>query len=240
MLCLPHVSFGLLFILGANMPNQQLAIRLLGEFNVTYCDEAVTALNTPRLQSLLAYLVLHRDAAQLRQHLAFVFWPDSNEAQARTNLRHLFHLLREALPDADRFIQTDALSIQWRPDASFRLDAVDFESAARASSLMGLQEAIDLYQGDLLPSCYEDWILPVRERLRQTFMQALTRLVALLEQEHDDATAIRYAQRQLQFDPLHEASYRQLMRLYALSGNQAGVQRTYQECVTVLQARTSC
>ncbi len=41
-----------------------------------------------RAESLLAFLLLHRDAPQPRQRLAFLVWPDSGEEQARTNLRH--------------------------------------------------------------------------------------------------------------------------------------------------------
>ena len=66
-----------------------LSIRLLGDFHVRYDHQPVTSLNTWRLLSLLAYLVLHRDAPQQRQHLAFLFWPDATEAQARNNLRQL-------------------------------------------------------------------------------------------------------------------------------------------------------
>jgi len=66
-----------------------LSIRLLGDFSLMSGAELVTSVNTPRLHSLLAYLVLHRDAPQLRQHLAFLFWPDTAEAQARTNLRQV-------------------------------------------------------------------------------------------------------------------------------------------------------
>ena len=39
--------------------------------------------------------------AQLRQQIAFIFWPDSTEAQAFTNLRKLFFDLRQALPHAN-------------------------------------------------------------------------------------------------------------------------------------------
>ena len=81
-----------------------LHIHLLGDFRLIYDDEPVTSISTPRLQSLLAYLVLHREAPQPRPYLAFLFWPDSTESQALTNLRHLLHLLRHALPDADQFI----------------------------------------------------------------------------------------------------------------------------------------
>lgn len=49
---------------------------------------------------------------------------------------------------------------------------------------------MDLYRGDLLPSCYDEWILPERDRLRQAFFKALERLIVLLEQERDDEGAI--------------------------------------------------
>jgi DNA-binding SARP family transcriptional activator len=97
------------------MPVKLLRIRLLGEFSLVYDDQPVTTVNTARLQSLLAYLVLHRDAPQPRHHLAFQFWPDSTEPQAHTNLRKLFHQLHQALPEADRFLCADTHTLQWRP-----------------------------------------------------------------------------------------------------------------------------
>ena len=68
-----------------------LRVRLLGAFSVVLDDEPLRGLNSARLQSLFAYLALHRDAPHLRQHLAFLFWPDSSEAQARNNLRQVLH-----------------------------------------------------------------------------------------------------------------------------------------------------
>ena len=84
-----------------------LHIRLLGGLSLVHGDQAVTAVHSPRLHSLLGYLLLHRDAPQLRQHLAFTFWPDSSEAQARNNLRQILHELRHALPESERFLFAD-------------------------------------------------------------------------------------------------------------------------------------
>jgi predicted ATPase/DNA-binding SARP family transcriptional activator len=213
-----------------------LHIGLLGDFRLVYGERPVTTVNTARLQALLAYLVLYRDAPQSRYHLAFQFWPDSPESQARTNLRKLFHQLHLALPDADRFLRADAQTVQWRPDAPFSLDVAEFERAiAQADSRQALQEAVALYQGDLLPSCYDDWIVAERERLRQGFVETLERLVGVLEDERDSRTAIGYAQRLLHCDPLREATYRRLMRLHALSGDRAGILRVYETCAAVLQ-----
>lgn len=213
-----------------------LHVRLLGEFSLIYGDQPVATVNTARLQSLLAYLLLHRDAPQSRYHLAFQFWPGSTESQARTNLRKLFHQLHQALPDADCFLSADTHTLQWRPDALFSLDVTEFEGAiSLTASLEALREAIAFYRGDLLPSCYDDWVLPERERLRQAFMEATERLVALLEDARDYQAASHYAQGLLQHDPLYEATYRQLMRLHALRGNRASALRVYHACTTILQ-----
>jgi DNA-binding SARP family transcriptional activator len=48
-----------------------LHIQLLGEFRLIDGDTPVITVNTPRLQSLLAYLLLHAGAPQRRQHIAF-------------------------------------------------------------------------------------------------------------------------------------------------------------------------
>jgi DNA-binding SARP family transcriptional activator len=223
-----------------------LHIHLLGDFRLVYDSTPVTSVNTARLQSLLAYLVLHRNAPQARHYLAFLFWPDSTEAQAHTNLRNLLYHLRQALPEADRFLHTDTQTLQWRAEALFTLDVADFERAVAQAEQAGqtgdqvalrtaLEEAVTLYRADLLPSCYDDWILSERERLRQAFTEALERLILLLEDQRDYRAAIGYAQRLLRHDPLHEATCRRLMRLQALSGDRAGALRTYHTCATVLQ-----
>jgi hypothetical protein len=59
-------------------------------------------------------LLLHRDAPQPRQRLAFRLWPDSTEQQAQTNLRKVLHTLRHALPEADRWLDVGPRTLQWR------------------------------------------------------------------------------------------------------------------------------
>ena len=216
-----------------------LQVQLLGDFLLRSGDTPVTAVNTPRLQALLAYMVLHRSAPQPRRQVAFRLWPDLTEAQARTNLRNLVHLFRQALPEINLFMHAEGPTLQWRADAPWTLDVADFETliqtSRHAQARIALEQAVDLYQGDLLPNCYDDWIIAERERLRQMALDALERLILLLEQEHAYSAAIRYAQRLLRYDPLNETTYRHLMRLHARSGDRAGALRVYQTCVTVLE-----
>jgi DNA-binding SARP family transcriptional activator len=222
---------------------QPLNIHLLGDFHLMYGGGDVTTIDTPRLQSLLAYLLIHRDAPQSRHHIAFLFWSDSPDSQALTNLRNLLYHLRHKLPQADRFLHVDHNTVQWRTDAAFELDVARFEAALTQASAApdpaaaqeALEQAIDAYAGDLLPSCYEDWILPERERLRQAFQRAMEQLIQLLEEQHAYADALRLAQRLARHDPLRESAYRRLMRLHARTGDRPAALRAYHKCATILE-----
>ena len=66
-----------------------LRIQLFGSFQVSDDEKPVPRLQSDRLQALLAYLMVHRDQPQARQQLAVTFWPDTTDAQARSNLRTL-------------------------------------------------------------------------------------------------------------------------------------------------------
>ncbi len=218
------------------MTDNILHIYLLGDLRITRGDEPVPAINSARAQSLLAYLVLHAGLPQSRRHLAFLLWPDSSDAQARSNLRKLLHDLRRALPDVDRFLDSQGPNLLWRSLAPFTLDVADFQRlAAPAASPDDLRRALALYQGPLFQSCYDDWILPERERLHQLFIDALARLIDLLEQQGDYRAAIHFAHSLLHHDPLHEDVYRSLMRLYALTDDRAAALRTFHTCAAVLK-----
>lgn len=223
-----------------------LQIRLLGRFSVSYAGQAVEGFRAPRLQSLLAYLVLHSDAPLSRAHLAFTFWPDASEAGARNNLRQLLHQLRQALPEPDLFVFADASTVQWRAGAHWSLDAALFDQAVqeagKASSAAdrpreraALERAVGVCGGPLLPSCYEDWIGPMRDGLQHRCKEATLKLLARLEEEREYGNAIPHVHHWLAHDPLDERAYQWLIRLEALAGDRAAALQAYRQCAEVLR-----
>ena len=52
-----------------------MRISLFGSLRIEVAGQPITSVNTNRLQSLLAYLVLHQDTPQPREKLAFTLWP---------------------------------------------------------------------------------------------------------------------------------------------------------------------
>jgi DNA-binding SARP family transcriptional activator len=225
------------------MVADSLRVHLLGSFRLLHRAEVVKGFDQARLQELLAYLLLHRSSPVPRQQLAFLFWPDSTEEQARTNFRTLWHRLRRALPDADRFLSTDELTVQWHSDEACWSDVAAFEAGlqqARSAvsldeQIAALEQAVALYGGELLPGCYSDWLLAERDRLAQAYGAALAQLAALHEERRDYRQAIGHAQALLRHDPLHEPVYAQLMRLHALNDDRAAALHTYHTCATVLR-----
>lgn len=217
-----------------------LHIQLLGEFRLVYNDMPVAAFHSPRLQSLLAYLILHRDAPQSRRQLAFLFWPESAESQAHSNLRKLFHQLRQVLPNSERFLQYDNFTIQWHTNVPTTLDIaqLDQQLAAMAQTpfnLSLLTHIAELYSGPLLPDCYDDWVTPLRQKYQRAVEEVLEKLVMTLANQQAYAEGARYAQRLLDLDPLEETSYQHLMRLRNLRGDRAGALRVYYDCVRILK-----
>lgn len=219
-----------------------LTIQLFGEFQCRYQGQPLRALYAPRLRALLAYLLLHRAGPISRRQVAFHFWPESGEAQARTNLRNLLTQLRAALPNPEIYLRSDLQTLQWQTAAPFALDVAEFQrllaTAQQAddagSARHHLEQGLQLYQADLLPSCYDDWLLPIRAGLRNTYLQALADLVERLTQQGETQAALVQAQRLRQHDPLRESTYTQLMHLHVALGDRGSALRVYHSCATAL------
>lgn len=209
-----------------------LQIILLGSFRVVWGNELVRTLGSRRLQALLAYLLLARRAPLPRRQIAFQFWPNSPEAQAFANLRTLVTHLRRALPEANHFLDVDTHTIHWRLDAPYELDVDEFERAVARGSL---HDAVELYHGDLLPDCYDDWILSERQRLRLAYRAVLEELASHHEARREYELAIGYARCYLEKEPLDETACVRLMRLYALHGDRAAAIRVFEPFTAALR-----
>jgi DNA-binding SARP family transcriptional activator/predicted ATPase len=211
---------------------------------VTCGGQVITTVNTSRLHSLLAYLALHGEAS--REQLAFLLWPDSAESQARTNLRQLLHHLRRALPPDCCPLVSDNHSVQWQRGPACAIDVLEFEAAlsdaaaarARADSAAersALEGAARLYQDDLLPAIYDDWLQAARDRYRGQLAHALSRLAHLAEEQADYPSAILHAERLLALDALNESHHQLLIRLHAANHDRASALRAYHQCMRVLR-----
>ena len=223
-----------------------IRIQLFNNLSIASGGETVTTVNSNRLQSLLAYLVLHAGVPQSREQLAYRLWPESGEAQARTNLRQLLHHLRRAVPAEACLLEADTQTVLWRREATCVIDVVEFDRAVAEAAEAGkrgdgtaerrlLEEAALLYQDDLLRGLYDDWLQPHRARYRQQLTEAVSRLAGLAEAQGDFTAAIRHAERLVGLDPLSEVHHQMLIRLHAAHHDRASALRAYHQCKQVLR-----
>ncbi|MGH3974098.1 MAG: ATP-binding protein, partial [Pseudonocardiaceae bacterium] len=215
---------------GGERPTR-LQVRLLGAVEIILDGRRLRAFNSLRLQRFLGLIALRRDP-QHRSRLAFELWPDSDEPQARTNLRKLLHDFRHALPDSGEFVEIDNETVRWIPNGPSEVDVLRFQDAMAAGAF---ELAARLYSGDLLPACYDDWVLDERAKLRAEAYGALVRLTEEAAGRDDHQAAIRHSQRIIDLEPTFEAAVRIQMEAHRALGDRAAALRAYHRYAEVLE-----
>ncbi|MFL6072382.1 MAG: ATP-binding protein, partial [Mycobacteriales bacterium] len=201
--------------------------------------------SSSRAVALVAFLVAHAGTPQARQRISALFWPESIDAQALTNLRRELHHLRGVLGEEGSLVVTSR-DLCWRDTATCRVDLRVFElereaalAAAAADDtgavLAHAAAAVAGYRGELLPGLYDDWVLEARAELERRCADLCDLLCAARLEAGDPAGAMEAARRRIQLQPLEESGYRTLMRIQADLGDRAGAISTYHHCASVLE-----
>jgi len=223
-----------------------LKVCLFGKFSVKVDEVPVTGLESSKVQELFSYLLCHRDRPHPRERLADTIWSRSQATQSRKYLRQALWLLQTALSAVypsgpPPFLDIDVDWIRLRSHESLWLDVAEFEQACSCCRNKPSQEmdeaqsrvlykAVEVYQGELLEGCYQDWCLFERERLNSVYQTILHRLMNYCEARLDCESGIDLGRRILQCDRASERTHRQLMRLYYLAGDRTAALRQYLLC----------
>ena len=230
---------------------RRLRLGLLGPPRVEV-DGAPIQVDTRKAIALLAYLAMRRERHG-RDQLATLLWAERDVEHARGALRRTLSALNRALGGSPGWLVADRASIGL-DDRALDLDVSRFHDLLAACRGHGhpadrvceacvrpLTEAVALHRGDFMESFavrdaagFEDWQLLEAERLRRQLAGALDRLVLGLAGGGAWEPAVEAARRRLGLDRLHEPAHRQLMRVYAWSGQRPAALRQYRDCVRAL------
>ncbi|MEP7190341.1 MAG: hypothetical protein ABI901_14210, partial [Roseiflexaceae bacterium] len=149
-------------------------IAIFGALEITHDPAVPRRPPTQRVLALLGYLIAHHDVPQARDKLVDLLWPDLPPRQGRRMLSDTLWRARRLLTPPDQ-ADTSALliagdTVAFRPAAAIWVDLIAFEQAlherknADADADERLRAAVELYRGDFLEDCYDDWALYERER----------------------------------------------------------------------------
>ena len=225
-----------------------LHVCVLGEQSIS--DERTANVTHVRIRSsrtvaLIGFLAAHSGSPQTRQRIAGLFWPESADGQALTNLRRELHNLRQLIGDDPSLVVTPR-DLCWRDSDTCRVDLRVFDIERRAAvaaaadgdtaaALVHGDAAISQYRGEFLPGSYDDWLLEIRSELERQCADVCDLISETRAGSGDLMGAAAAARRRIQLQPLEEVGYRMLMRFQADLGDRAGALSTYHHCASVLE-----
>lgn len=229
----------------------RLAIQLLGAPQFQLDDVPVT----PRRRAvvaLLAYLavndMVHPNRRYTRETLAALLWTDYDSAKALTNLRHTLWEVAQFIGEG--WVSAEHESVYLKPSPDLTLDVAQFRSLLAQSSQQPdparqvplLVAASGLYHGDFLSGftlkeggSFNEWAWAEGESLRRDFASILKTLVEDYCELDEPQRAVPYAQRLIALDPIHEVAHRQLMQVYALTGQHTAAIQQYHSLEKLLR-----
>ncbi|HEY3282297.1 MAG TPA: AAA family ATPase [Armatimonadota bacterium] len=221
-------------------------VELLGGLRLRREERVITHFRTRKTGALLAYLAFFQHKPHPREKLIDLLWPDSELDAGRQSLSRALSSLRQQLEteggEGGTILIADRLSVGLET-THVSTDVSDFESALQLSQhtqddaerAQHLTTAIDLYQGELLPGYYDDWVLEQQERLAGAYVETLSQAIPLLERLGEQRRALDYARRAVTADPLREEAHADLMRLYAQTGQVSAAQRQFKKLQEILE-----
>jgi len=211
-----------------------IEVYLLGPPRVERNGELV-AFDTRKAVALLAVLAL-TDRPRPRDALVDLLWPGTDPERGRGAFRRTLSTLRSAV-GADLVEATrDHVRLVKGPDL-----LVDVDGFRQARADGDAERAAELFRGDFLEGFavrdapeFEDWVRAEGDGLHRELAAALSDLASAHEARGDRPRALQTVRRWLSLDPLHEPAHRELMRLFAATGDRASALTQYRECVRVL------
>ncbi len=236
----------------------ELFFSLLGRLQIEHRRLGAITLTNRKAIGLLAYLLIESDHAHSREFLLGLLWPDLPTAAAQNNLRVTWALLQKRLgtssSDRQPHLIGDRLALRFNPLSDHELDVTRFRVLIEtcrvhphlspddcAECAARLTQALDLVRGDFLEEfslgdClqFDEWLILQREHLRVQVTSALEQLAAFQEHAGQLPEAEHSIRRLLEYDPLNEPTYRQLMRVLARGDQRSAALDAYEVCRQVL------
>ncbi|MDJ0957891.1 MAG: BTAD domain-containing putative transcriptional regulator [Arenicellales bacterium] len=219
----------------------QIRLKLLGEFECLAEDGTLVDIALAKDQGLLAILALSPDFKSSRSRIIGLLWSARGNEQARASLRQSLWSLKKSIGNSvDGVLQIDRRHIGLNPN-SVITDVTRFHQLIASPTKESLEEAVELYHGDLLTGLeirdrvWQEWLTIERESLRTRVVKALRCLIDHYGAGSQSEQLIEAGQKLVKLEPFQEEGYRAMMRGYAECDQRAMALKQYERCRELLQ-----
>jgi ATP/maltotriose-dependent transcriptional regulator MalT/DNA-binding SARP family transcriptional activator len=229
---------------------EPLKIRMLGRFEVVRGEDTIRpeAWKSKKALAVLKYLAAHHNSGDVpRDVLMELLWPERSPDFASKNLNKALPALRRTLEPQAGWGESQHLIVSGN---SLRLELgrggwIDIEvfqqtideareaeeSGDTALRLEKLLEAEALYDGEFLAGDpYEDWCQPIRQSIRDEYVDLLESIADEYLRADDKKRALACVEKAIASDLGREGLYRRVMEISSQMGDRVGMEKAYERC----------
>ena len=219
-------------------------IRCLGGLRLRLGNRELSdaALRRPRERTLLAVLICARGPVH-REELIELLWPTLPPSPAREALQSCVYRLRKALRPCGTEVAVESDGETYRLTLATPSCCDAFELTGSAPGAIArhdrqkLESLAALADGPFLPEWpYAEWARGLRTDVEETYREILEAIARERTGAGDTSGAISQYRRLLALEPEREGWHRELMRLYAATGERALALRQYESLAERLRA----
>jgi len=176
-----------------------------------------------KAEALFYYMLVKKRAS--RDVIVDLFWSNITLTSAKKNLRNAVYIIKKIF-DEEILISPQRTIIELNSEIDLELDIDQFLNNYGNTS-------IEAYSGEFLEgffvkdaSCFEEWMLILRNQYRDTYVQKLYREIENSLENKKWNQAEKYSNRIIDIDPFDENAYRVQMKLYDEMGK-------YNKCINI-------
>jgi len=207
-------------------PQLQIEVRAFGLGDIRVNGELLpgSVWRSSRARGLFFY-ILDKGKAR-KDSIGLDFWPDFSAGKISSNFHATLWRVRQALGFKDAILfEGDQYSLH--PSIQFWYDVAEFERYIHSINNLRLtdhersemlRQAIKLYKEPYLQDLYMEWADRRREELRNTFLDALSRLAIIESHEKRFGEAKKLYEQIVAVDPYRDEAHLALMKCLTLSG----------------------
>lgn len=196
----------------------EISVKMLGEFMIEYKGKCLTEteIRSNQIIKLLAFLLLNREKMLPLQDIFNAMWGEEEIDNPVGALKNLVYRLRNVLKKLgdQKYILNIKGTYCWNPEIEVNLDCEAFErkcdkaryeAGSRDVQILTYEEAMDLYQGVLLPKFdVEFWVVPLATYYYSHYLTASKELAALYYDNGQYPEMEALMKKTLQYDNMDE------------------------------------
>lgn len=191
-----------------------IAINLFDDFQIITTKGVLTEadLKSPKMPSLIVYLLLHSRFPVSSLEIFHALWPDENDDRAVSNVKVLVYRLQQifGLISDYRLIESTKRGYRINPELNVITDIQIFEEYWNQAQITAdlsakgnlLKKAMDIYKRGVLPTLSsEHWLISTVAHYSLRYMGVVNQLLSVLATANDYVCIHEYANIALQVVP---------------------------------------